>query len=324
MFEAMNAQLPADSARLAPGMAQGARMAGHGAGHGAGRVHVIPKPAGDPPRAPPANVPLPTRPTAPPRGAAGAAVGRQRRRGQALANASTMALMDMNASNLRITTYDTSQGAPAAAARALADGNRLILGPLLGEEAGRGAAARRRVPVISFSNDYTVAGDEVFVMGTIPAQSINRVVRYARRGRQPLCAGPAGHPASGHAAMVAGGRGASGGAGGMETWPRSGGIGRRRAQAEGAWPLRRGADRRHRRHGARPRPWRGKPGRAFWAPNGRRGFAGAQSGAAARSVPPCPTRISASPPAIARFGDAPYRISTMGYDSVLLTCAWRA
>ena len=103
--------------------------------------------------------------------------------GQSLANATTMALIDTNASNLRITTYDTSRGAAAAARRAIADGNRLILGPLLAENvpAVQAAARPAGVPAIAFSNDTTVATSDVFVMGHIPEQSINRSVRYARQ-----------------------------------------------------------------------------------------------------------------------------------------------
>ncbi len=102
--------------------------------------------------------------------------------GQALANATTMALIDTNASNLCITTYDTSNGAASAARQAIADGNRLILGPLLSAnvQAVRSAAAPVGVPAIAFSNDTSAASGDVFVMGHIPEQSIDRAVRYAR------------------------------------------------------------------------------------------------------------------------------------------------
>jgi ABC-type branched-subunit amino acid transport system substrate-binding protein len=101
--------------------------------------------------------------------------------GQSLANATTMALLDTNAQNLRITTYDTATGAQSAAARALADGNRLILGPLLSEDVRAVAAAARpaKVPMITFSNDSSVASDDVFVLGHVPAQSIARTVGFA-------------------------------------------------------------------------------------------------------------------------------------------------
>lgn len=101
--------------------------------------------------------------------------------GQSIANATTMALLDTNTSNIRITTYDTAAGPRAAAQRAIADGNRLILGPLLSEDvaAVKAVASPARVPIISFSNDESVAGNGVFVMGQLPAQSIERSMRYA-------------------------------------------------------------------------------------------------------------------------------------------------
>ena len=75
--------------------------------------------------------------------------------GQSIANAATMALMDTNAQNLRITSYDTAAGAGAAASKAIADGNQLILGPLLADDIPSVAAAARgaKIPLISFSND---------------------------------------------------------------------------------------------------------------------------------------------------------------------------
>ncbi|MEP7007639.1 MAG: penicillin-binding protein activator, partial [Sphingomonas bacterium] len=79
--------------------------------------------------------------------------------GQSLANATQMALLDTKNERVRITTYDTNGGAAAAAQRALADGNQLILGPLLADDAKAVAPIARRagVPVVSFSNDITAA-----------------------------------------------------------------------------------------------------------------------------------------------------------------------
>lgn len=102
--------------------------------------------------------------------------------GQSLANATTMALLDTNANNLRITTYDTSRGAAAAARQAIADGNKLILGPLLADNVPSVQAAARPagVPAIAFTNDSTVASADIFVLGHIPEQSIRRSIQYAR------------------------------------------------------------------------------------------------------------------------------------------------
>ncbi|MEO0063149.1 MAG: hypothetical protein RLZZ08_1709 [Pseudomonadota bacterium] len=101
--------------------------------------------------------------------------------GRAIANATTMALLDTNAQNLRITTYDTAAGAGAAAARAVAEGNKLILGPLVREDVNAVLAQVRAtgVPLITFSNDTSVAAPDVFVMGQVPEQSVARTVAWA-------------------------------------------------------------------------------------------------------------------------------------------------
>jgi len=101
--------------------------------------------------------------------------------GRSIANAATMALIDTNAQGLRITSYDTAKGAASAAAQALDDGNRLILGPLLAQDVPPVAAAARPagVPLIAFSNDSAVAAQDVFVLGHVPEQSVARTVGYA-------------------------------------------------------------------------------------------------------------------------------------------------
>ncbi len=107
--------------------------------------------------------------------------------GTAIANATTLALLDTRADKVRITTYDTALGAAAAARQAVADGNRLILGPLLSEDVAAVAPIARaaKVPVLSFSNDSGVAGNGVFILGFVPGQSVERVVAFARgKGHQ--------------------------------------------------------------------------------------------------------------------------------------------
>ena len=102
--------------------------------------------------------------------------------GQSIANATVLALADTKVTNIRLITYDTAQGVTAAAKRAVADGNKLILGPLRGDNVLEAAAVARAagVPIISFSNDVGVAGQNVFLLGHLPNQSIDRVVRYAK------------------------------------------------------------------------------------------------------------------------------------------------
>lgn len=102
--------------------------------------------------------------------------------GNSIANATMMAILDTNATDLRITTYDTAGGARAAARRAVEDGNKLILGPLVGSNVTQVLAEARpaNVPIITYSNDASVAAADVLVMGQVPAQSIVRTVGYAR------------------------------------------------------------------------------------------------------------------------------------------------
>jgi len=102
--------------------------------------------------------------------------------GQSIANATTLALLDTKSSNIRMTTYDTALGVQAATQKAIAEGNKLILGPLRGDNVVKVANIARpaNVPIISFSNDVGVAGQNVFLLGHLPNQSIERIVRYAK------------------------------------------------------------------------------------------------------------------------------------------------
>ena len=104
--------------------------------------------------------------------------------GTSISNAARLALIDTGEKSLRISVYDSAApgGAAAAAQRAIAEGNRLILGPLLAEDVRAAAPVARQagVPVIAYSNDESVAGNGVYIMGFTPDQSISRVVGYAR------------------------------------------------------------------------------------------------------------------------------------------------
>lgn len=105
--------------------------------------------------------------------------------GQSILNSANLALLDTGGDRFRITAYDTAAGAAAAAEEAIEEGNGLILGPLLADDVRAVAAVARRadVPVIAFSNDESVAGDGVYLMGITPRQSVIRVVSFAR-GRE--------------------------------------------------------------------------------------------------------------------------------------------
>lgn len=102
--------------------------------------------------------------------------------GQSIANAANMALLDVGDKRVNLRIYDTAPGAGDAAGRAIADGARLILGPLLANDipAVDAAAGPRGIPVLSFSNDASLAGGNVYVLGFQPGQSIARSIAYAR------------------------------------------------------------------------------------------------------------------------------------------------
>jgi branched-chain amino acid transport system substrate-binding protein len=252
--------------------------------------------------------------------------------GQSIANAATMAVLDTNADNLRITTYDSAAGIPAAANRAIADGNKLILGPLMGDDIPVVATAARaaRVPVISFSNDTTVTGRDVYIMGTVPEQSIERTVRYARaQGANRFAAlipsGEYGERVSG--AVLAAVRAGGGTMVAMENYDRSAaavGAAVRRLNTRGpfdavliadggrialqAAPLLKTA------RGTGPRIL----GTELWSGEAGISTAPALRGAWYSAVSDTRYRQFADSYRT-RFGSPPYRLATLGYDAVLLT-----
>ena len=106
--------------------------------------------------------------------------------GQDLLNAAQLALFhfaDQRFELLPRDTRGTPEGAADAAARAIADGASLILGPLLSGSAEAVAPAARAagINVIAFTSDRTVAGGGVFTMGFLPGQEVARIVAFARQ-----------------------------------------------------------------------------------------------------------------------------------------------
>lgn len=252
--------------------------------------------------------------------------------GKSLENATQLAILDTNADNIRITTYDTSTGAAAAAQRAIADGNKLILGPLLAEEAREIAPIARaaRVPVLSFSNDTNVAGGGTFLLGYSPAQSIERVVGYARTSGVTQFAGlvPGGlYGERSSTAFLRSVEAAGGTVTVMETYDTRPGsmttalakINRQPYQAiliagtgangVAAVPIIRRAP-----NGKTARIL----GTELWNTDSGIGSNAVLNGAWFASVPDNYYRQYATKYR-ARFGAAPYRMSTLGYDAVLLT-----
>jgi branched-chain amino acid transport system substrate-binding protein len=109
--------------------------------------------------------------------------GGSARIGQSIANAANLAVLDLNSSKIRVSVYDTEGGAVTAINAALADGARVILGPLYAADvrAVQPAARAAGVPVITFSNDAALASAGTYVLGFQPSQEVQRVVAYAKQ-----------------------------------------------------------------------------------------------------------------------------------------------
>jgi len=104
--------------------------------------------------------------------------------GQDLADAAQMALFDFAVSGFELRIYDSggnTKSATAAAARAQADGVRLVLGPLFAEAVTGASTVTRAagIPMFAFSNDSIVAGDGVYAAGFAPDAQIDRLVTFA-------------------------------------------------------------------------------------------------------------------------------------------------
>lgn len=252
--------------------------------------------------------------------------------GTAIANATTMALLDSRSDRIRITTYDTATGAAAAAQAAVADGNRLILGPLLSDDvrAVQPIARAANVPLISFSNDSSVAGNGTFLLGFEPGQAVARVVAHARaNGVNRFAAlvprsvyGERALAAMRNAATTAGGtlvateyfdRSATGLSGAARRLARTGGFDAVLIADGGQTAIR--AVPLLRQGGAASARILGTE---LWNTEAALGGNAAMRGAWFASVSDTlygqlATRYRE------RYGAAPYRLSSLGYDAVLLT-----
>ncbi len=105
--------------------------------------------------------------------------------GRSLLDAAQLAVFEVGDEEFILMPRDTGgtpEGAAAAADAAIAAGARLIVGPLFAADvplvAQRAQAAG--VSVLSFSNDVSVAGPGVYVLGVPPRAQIDRVMAFAR------------------------------------------------------------------------------------------------------------------------------------------------
>lgn len=103
-----------------------------------------------------------------------------------LENAARMAIRDLDGVQIDLRVYGTAgkaSTAATAASQAVADGAKIILGPVYGEAANAAgvAVASSGVNVLSFSNNSTIAGGNVFVLGPTFDTTAKRLVSYAKR-----------------------------------------------------------------------------------------------------------------------------------------------
>lgn len=249
--------------------------------------------------------------------------------GTSIANAANLALADTGEKTLRITIYNSAGpgGAAAATQRAITDGSRLILGPLLADDVRAAAPIARRagVPVIAFSNDDGVAGNGVYILGFTPDQSIGRVVDYARsKGASKFAAlvptGLYGQRAA--QAMFGAVRKGGGKITSIESYNRSSAAitaAVRRLNAKGAYDAVLVGDSGRMAMLAAPALKVGPRllGTELWATDKTIGKTAAMRGAWYASAPDeqftkLVTRYRA------RYGKTPYRLASLGYDGVLL------
>lgn len=105
---------------------------------------------------------------------------------QSLENAARLAMSDLEGVQIDLRVYDTAGDASiaqAAALKAVNDGAKIILGPVRsGPSNAVGLAlANRNVNVLSFSNNTSIAGGNVFVLGPTFENSANRMAGFAAR-----------------------------------------------------------------------------------------------------------------------------------------------
>jgi len=103
-----------------------------------------------------------------------------------LENAARLAMRDLGGVKIDLRVYGTAgsaANASKAAAQAVTEGAKIIIGPLYAEAANAAgvAAAPAGVNVLSFSNNPTIAGGNVFVLGSTFSNTANRLVGYAKR-----------------------------------------------------------------------------------------------------------------------------------------------
>nr|WP_232236909.1 penicillin-binding protein activator [Thiosulfatihalobacter marinus] len=105
---------------------------------------------------------------------------------QSLENAARLAIADLGGVQIDLRVYATAgraDTAQAAAIQAVNEGAKIILGPVFAESANAvaKAVANRSINVLAFSNNTTIAGGNLFVLGPTFDNTADRLVGFSRR-----------------------------------------------------------------------------------------------------------------------------------------------
>ena len=124
----------------------------------------------------------------------GAASPQEQQLARDLENAARLAVTDLKGVRIDLRVYGTA-GQPGmaqeAALKAVADGARIIVGPLQAETANAVAVAvaGKNVNVLAFSNNATIAGGNLFILGQTFRNTANRLASYSvRQGKNRVMA----------------------------------------------------------------------------------------------------------------------------------------
>ncbi|WP_299358220.1 penicillin-binding protein activator [uncultured Paracoccus sp.] len=108
---------------------------------------------------------------------------------RSIVNSAKMAAADAQGAQIDLRVYNSGAEAGEAVARAneaVAEGARIIVGPLHGEAANAvGQAMKGRVNVLAFSNNADIAGGNVYVLGNTFFNTADRLIGYGvRQGKR--------------------------------------------------------------------------------------------------------------------------------------------
>ncbi len=110
--------------------------------------------------------------------------GQHAKLGEHMLNAAQIALFDIGFDQFELLPKDTkgtAEGAKMAAKAALRDNAQLVLGPVFSHSvrAARQVTQSANINMIAFSTDWTLANNRTFLIGFLPFDQVERVLRYA-------------------------------------------------------------------------------------------------------------------------------------------------